>query len=120
MGIHLAQLTDDAVRRDDRHVAAEAVGRSLVKIEDTRLVAAAGADDLGGQCFVYIFFLEVHEGLQAPALAGIFKQSGLLKAQPVDGFLKVLIMLANMAQVDVVLPETGYAEAGRMDEPLRR
>ena len=62
--------------------------------------------------------LEVEEGLEALALAGIFKQGGLLEAQAVDGLLEILVLLADVAQVNVVLPEAGDAELGILNELL--
>ena len=84
--------------------------RALVDIEDARLVAAAGADGLRGNGLVDVFLLEVQQGLQPLSLAGIFKQSGLFQAQPVDGLLQILVLLAHVAQVDIVLPTAGDAE----------
>ena len=81
------------------------VSLALVDVEDVRLVAAAGADDLRGHGLVDVFLLEVEQRLQPLALLGILKQCGLLQAQPVDGLLQVLILLADVAQIDVVLPQ---------------
>ena len=70
----------------------EAVGGAFVDVEDAGLVAAAGADGLGGQGLVDVLLLEAEEGLKTLALAGIFKQRGLLKAETVDGLLQVLVL----------------------------
>jgi hypothetical protein len=58
--------------------------------------------------------------LQALPLACIFEQSGLLQTQAVDGFLKILILAADIVQVKIVLPQIIHAQLGGMDEPLGR
>ena len=58
------------------------------------------------------FCWKAEQRLQPLALLRIFKQRGLLQAQPVDRLLQVLILLAHMAQVDVVLPEAGNPSLG--------
>ena len=42
----MQHLADDSVRRDDGHIALNAVVVSLVDVDDARLFAAAGANDL--------------------------------------------------------------------------
>ena len=49
--------------------------------------------------------------LQALALACVFKQRGLFKAEAVDGFLQVLVLLTDMTQVNIVLPEIEQVES---------
>ena len=117
-GKDVADLADDAVGGDDGHVRLQAVVGALVEIEDAGLIAAAGADGLGGEGGVDVAVLEVEEGLEALALAGIFKQGGLLEAQAVDGLLQILVLLADVAQVNVVLPEAGDAQLGILNELL--
>src|SRR5580658_1779596 len=120
VGKHVADLADDSVRSDDGVVAGQAVGGTLVDVEDVGQLAAAGADGLGGHGFVNVLLLKFVERLQTFALLGVFEQGGLLKAEAVDGFLQVLILLADVAQIQVVLPQVPGAKAGGVDEPLRR
>ena len=103
-----------------RHIAVQAVGRTFVEIEDARLIAAAGADGLRGHRRVNVLLLEAEEVLQALALAGIFKQGGLLQAQAVDGLVQIAVLFADVAQIKIVLPHALGAQLGGLDEPLRR
>ncbi len=107
-------------RRDHRHVAGQAVGFALVDIEDPRLVRTAGTDDLGGQRLVEVFLLKVEHRLQALTLARVLEQGRLLQAQPVDGLLRGPVLLADMAQVDVALPEPAHTGLGVLDDPFDR
>ena len=50
---------------------------------------------------------------------GIFQQRGLLQAEPVDGLLQLLVLLADVAQVKVVLPQALHAQLGDVEELLR-
>ena len=93
---------------------------ALVDVEDAGLVAAAGTDGLCGNRLVDVFLLEAVERLETLALVGVFKQCRLLEAETVDGFLQVLVLLAHMAQIDVVLPEVFDAEFGGVNEFFRR
>ena len=106
VGKHFPHLAHDAVRGDDRHIALEAVIVAFVNGENLRLVGTAGPDDLGRQRLIEIFLLEIEHGLQAMPLARIFKQCSLFQAETVHRILQVLVLLANVAQVDIVLPET--------------
>ncbi len=81
----VADLADDAVGGNHRHIAVQAVAGALVEIEDAGLIAAAGADGLRGEGRINVLLLKAEECLQALALAGIFEQGSLLQAQPVDG-----------------------------------
>ncbi len=120
MGKDLAHLAHDPIGGNHRHIAGKAVGRTFVEIEDARLIAAAGADGLRGDRRVNVLLLEAEEGLQALALAGIFKQGGLLQAQAVDGLVQIVVLFANVAQVKIVLPHACGAQLGVLDQPLRR
>ena len=84
-------------------------------IEDARLIAAAGADGLRGQRLVDILLLEVHQRLQALSLLGVFKQRRLLQTQPVDGLLQLLVLLAGVAQIDVVVATAHRRPAWRRE-----
>ncbi len=105
MGKDFAHLAHDPIRGNHRHIAVQAVGRTLVEIEDAGLIAAAGADGLRGHRLVDVLLLEAEQALQALALAGIFKQGSLLQAQPVDGPLQLLVLFAHVTQGDIVLPQ---------------
>ena len=73
-----------------------------------------------GNGLVDVLLLEVQHRLQPLALARIFKQGSLFQPQPVDGVLQVLVLLAHVAQVDVVLPEAAHAGLGVLDSALQR
>jgi hypothetical protein len=120
MGKDLAHLAYDSVGGNHSHIAVQAVGRTLVKIEDARLIAAAGADSLRGNRRINVFLLEAEELLQPLALAGIFKQGSLLQAEAVDGLLQFAVLFANVAQVKIVLPQVSSLQLGGLDNPLCR
>ena len=54
------------------------------------------------------------------ALSCVFKQGGLFQTQAVNGLLEVVILLANIVQIDVIPPQVLYAEFGGMDQLFRR
>ena len=80
-------------------------------LEPMACAARAGVD---------VAVLEVEQGLKTLSLAGIFKERGLFETQAVDGFLQILILLADVAKIDVVLPEVDEAYLGAMDCIFRR
>ena len=120
VGKDVADLAHNAVRGNDRHIGAKLIIGSLVDVEDVRLIASAGANGLRGHRLVDVFLLEVEERLQTLALASILKQRGLFQAQTVDGLLQILVLLADVAQVNIVLPETASAKLGGLNELLWR
>jgi hypothetical protein len=64
--------------------------------------------------------LEVEQRLKAMALNGIFCQGGLLDAEPGDLLLEVGVVLAGVAQIDVVGPRSTKVVAGTVKEALER
>jgi len=63
LGEDVANLADDAEGGDDGHVGLEAVGGTLIDIEDAGEVGAAGADDLRGEGGRDVVLLEGEKGL---------------------------------------------------------
>jgi hypothetical protein len=109
--IDFAHFADNAIRGDHCHIAFEFRVRTLIDIEEPRLVAAAGADDLRGLCLVDVFLLKIHQCLQALSLACVFKKRGLLQTEPVEVLLQILVFVADVAQIEVILPEPGGAHS---------
>ena len=91
---------------------------ALVDVEDAGEVAAAGADDLRGDGGGDVVLLEVEQGLKAMALDGVFSEGGLFEAHAGDLLLEVGVLLAGVAEVDVVGPAVAYVVAEAMEEPL--
>ncbi len=116
----VAHLSYDAVRCNHRHIRLEAVAGALINIKNLRSVAAAGAVSLRGKGGIDVLLLEAEQSLETLALAGVFKQCGLLKPQPAYGLLEILILPAHAHQVEIVGPRTHNAEVDPVDEPLRR
>ena len=50
----------------------------------------------------------------------VLKQGGLLEAKPVHSLLQVLILLADVAEIEVVLPEVRTCLPRWMEEPFGR
>ena len=69
---------------------------------------------------VDVLLLKVHQRLQPLALLGVFQQRGLLQPQPVDGLLQIQVLLTDVAQVEVVLPQAHHGQLGAVDDLLRR
>lgn len=120
VGKDVAELADDAIGGDDGHVGFESVGGAFIDVEDAGEVAAAGADDLGGYGGVDVVLLEGEKGLEALTLQGIFGDGGLLKAKLAELLLEVVILLADMTQVDVVVPGAADGVADGEQEALER
>ena len=104
VGEDVAELADDAVGRDDGHVGLEIVVRALVDVEDVGEIAAAGADDLRGDGGGDVVLLEGEQRLETMALDGVFGEGGLLEAEAGDLLLEIVILLADVAEIDVVGP----------------
>ena len=92
--------------------------RALVDIEDAGEIGAAGADDLRGDGGGDVVLLEVEQGLQAMALEGVLRERGLLEAEAGDLLLKVVVLLAGVAEIDVVGPAVADVIADAMEESL--
>ena len=115
----VAELADDAVGRDDGLVGLEAVVGAFVDGRaGVRAVGAAGADDLRGDGGGDVVLLEAEQRLQAAALRGVFCEGGLLLAEAGDFLLEVGVLLAGVAEVDVVGPEMADAHAGAVERAL--
>ena len=117
---HLAHLAHDAFRGDHGHVAPQAIVFPLVDGEQPRLVRTAGANHLRQRRGVKVFFLETQHGLEPLALARVFKHLRLLQPQAVHRRLQILVLLAHVAQIEVVSPELAHAGLEEFRHPLRR
>src|SRR5947209_10840944 len=73
-----------------------------------RLFAAAAGDHLGHYGLRDEFLAKAQQRLKAASLLGILFQAHLLQAQPVQFCLQVAVLLADVMQVNVVVP--GIAE----------
>src|ERR1039458_6394656 len=120
MRIDFANLADDAISGDHRHLHADALVFSLVEIENPRLVRAAGSDDLGSDGGVNVLLLEIQHGLETLTLARVFKQCSLLQPEAVDGLLQFLVLATNIAQIKVVLPHAHSAGLAALNGSLGR
>ena len=60
----------------------------------------------GRRRLVNVFLLEIEHRLQPLALLGVLKQRSLLQPQTIYRLLQIRVLLAHVAQVDVVLPES--------------
>ena len=98
-------LSHDAVRGDHGHVRLDSLASALVNVNRTRLLAAAGADDLGGHGLRNELFLECQQGLQTPRLLGIFGQANLLQPKPLDFRLQFTVLRADSPQIEIVVPD---------------
>ncbi len=115
-GEDVAELADDSVGGDDGHVGVEAVVRALVEGEDARAVGAGGADDLGGDGLGRVLLAEGEEGLEALAFERLLGEGGALETELRDLVVEVLVLLADEAEVEVVVPGVADAVAGSGDE----
>jgi hypothetical protein len=118
VGEDVAKLADDAVGRHDSLIGLEAVLRAFVDVKDAREIVAAGADDLSGNGGGDVVLLKVEQGLETVALDGVFRERGLLEAEAGDLLLEVVILLAGVAEVDVVGPAVTEVVAEAVEEPL--
>jgi len=82
----IPQLTNDTVRRDDRHIGFQTVGQTLIDVQNVRLIDSAGADDLGRHGRSHILLTESQQRLPPPPLHGISANSDCSKPQPGDFF----------------------------------
>jgi hypothetical protein len=119
VGEDVAEFSDDAVGGDDRLVGLEAILRALVDVKDAGEIVSAGADDLGCDCGGDIVLLEVEDGLEAVALDGIFGEGSLLEAEAGDLLLKIVVLLARVAEVNVVGPSVAEVVAEGVEEALK-
>jgi len=118
VGEDVAEFSDDAVGRDDRLVGLETVLRAFVDVEHAREIVAAGADNLGGNGGGDIVLLEIQQGLETMALDGVFGERSLLEAETGDLVLKIAILPASVAEIDVVGPAVTEVVAETVEEPL--
>ena len=112
-GKYIAQLNHYAVMGDDRHVGPEAVVPALIDGQHAGLVAAAGADHLRGYRRSDVALLEPKHGLQALSLERVFRDGRLRNAHAGKLLLQVLVLLAHVAEVDVIGPAVVQSRSRR-------
>src|ERR1700760_4811521 len=117
---HVAQLADDAIRRNHGLIRTKSVSKPFVDIKHMRAVRSAGADNLRGHGLRNILLLESEHRLQAAALRCVFGEGRLFLAQPRNLLLQLLILLARMAQIDVVVPHAAGMQAAAMHKSFDR
>ncbi len=117
---HLAQLADDAVWRNHRLLRAQAVVGALVDPKHVRVIRAAGADHLRGHGRRYILLLESQHALQTPALGGVLGEAGLLLAQTRDLLPQLRVLLARVAKIHIVGPQTPRTRPRRLCRTFHR
>ena len=91
---------------------------ALVDVDDAGEIGAAGADDLGGDGVGDVVLLEGEEGLEAMALEGVLGDGGLLEAHVGELLAEVGVLLADVAEVDVVGPAVTRVVADAVEEAL--
>ena len=117
-GVDLQDFSDHAAGGNDSHLRLEAIFAALVQVDHARLLAASGADDLGGQSLDGISFAEAQEDLEAARLAGIFVEPHLFEAQAFNLRFQITIFLAHSAKVKIVVPDAVESSLGVDDEAL--
>jgi hypothetical protein len=119
-------FSHDAVGCNNSHVPRDAGTFTFVDIDDARLIAATGANHLGGDSLGDVLFLECQKSLQAMCLGRVLAETDLLQPHLFDLLLKLAVLGPNSAQVDIVVPDTASAVADpdqpafkRTDRPHR-
>ena len=115
-----AHLAYDAIGSDDRHIRVDAVLRTLVEIEHTRLVRPSGADHLSRDGAVDVLLLEREKSLEALTLTGVLGKSRLLQPKPRDLCQQVLILPPHTAKVHIARPAVSDAVARKQKSALKR
>ena len=64
--------------------------------------------------------LEVEKGLKPVALDRVFRERGLFESKPSDLVLKIVVLLAGVAQIDVVGPAVANVVPETVEKPLER
>jgi len=118
MGEDIAKLANDAVWGNDSLIGLEAIFRAFVNVDEAGEVVAAGANNLGGNRGGDIMLLEVQQGLQTMSLHRVFGKCRLFETQPGDLILEVMVLLAGVAQIDVVRPSVTDVVADAVKEAL--
>ncbi len=113
------QLADDAVWRNHGHVWLEAVFAPFVYIENARLIGARGTDHLGRDRVRNVLLFKRKQRLQPLPLAGVFKQARLFQLEAAHLFAQVLVLLAHVAQVEIIGPQATHTRTGTMQDFLR-
>src|SRR5581483_5258007 len=103
-GKHAQHLAYNAVRRNHRHIGLHAVVRTLVQVEDPRLVAAARSNDLRRQRLRNELFFEIEDRLQPPCLKRILLQPHIMQPHLLDLLAQLSVFPAHAAQVKVIRP----------------
>ncbi len=114
----VSDLADDTVGGDHGHVGLETVGGAFIDVEDAGELGSAGSDDLCRDGGGDVVLLKGEEGLEAVALDGVLGDGGLLEAKLIDLDLEVTVVLADVAEVDVVGPDGAETVAGVEEEAL--
>ena len=114
----VAHLADNSLRGDDCHAGLQSVARTFIYVEHARLLAGAGADDLRGQGAADKFFFEIEQRLQAMGLVGIFVEARLSDAQLFVLIAQCLILMAQRANVHIVVPGGACALTDGMKQPF--
>ncbi len=79
-----------------------------------------GTDNLRSDGGRNVMLLEVEQRLETMTLNGIFGQRGLFEAKAGDLLLEIVILLAGVAEVDIVGPTATNGRADAMEEALKR
>ncbi len=71
---------------------------------------------MGGDGAGHVMLLKIEERLEAMALNGVFGERSLLEPQPGYLLLKVVVLLAGVAEVDVVRPAVAHVVTEAVEE----
>ena len=71
-----------------------------------------------GTVLVDVVLFEGQQGLQALSLASIFEQACLLQLQAAHLFAQLLILLPDMAEVEIARPQAAQAGTRAMEKPF--
>src|ERR1019366_2739984 len=104
VGKDLHDLAHDTRRRDDRHVRLNAILRSFIQVQNARLLAATGADDLGRDRGIDILLFECEQGLNTARHASILRVASVFNLHAVNLGAQLPIFPANTAKISVAIP----------------
>ena len=84
VGKDLYDLAHNSGGRNDRHVGLDAVARTFIDVQHARLIAAAGANDLGRDGGIDILFFEAQQRLDPARHGGVFLQARVVDLHALD------------------------------------